>query len=74
MATLEIYRTDSLFANMSLITGLGSPMNIAGNYYNYNLSKTPNEADGLAIEQDWGVIGQDIAKAVQNYDEQINVK
>jgi hypothetical protein len=57
------YHSDFLFSTPTFINGIGSIINIAGNYYIFNYSETAEEADAKAIEADWGVIGQDLLKA-----------
>jgi len=57
-------RTDYLTARSSFLTGFGSAINLAGNYYLYNTSPTPTEADELAIRADWARVGQDIRDAM----------
>jgi hypothetical protein len=59
----RIYRTDFLFSRPSFLIGAGSVLNIAGNYFSFNYSKSDIAADHKAIESDWGTIGQDIEKA-----------
>jgi hypothetical protein len=63
------YRTDFLTANSFLI-GMGSIFNIAGNYFKYNSSDTAEEADGLAIANDWHVVGQDINDAMAIFEKE----
>jgi len=63
------YKTDFLTANSFLI-GMGSVFNIAGNYFKYNSSKTEEEADGLAIANDWHIVGQDINDAMIIFDKE----
>jgi len=63
----KLYTTYVLFPRNSFGIGLGSTFNIAGNYYKFNYSKTDQEADAKAIENDWGVIGQDLADTFKKY-------
>lgn len=65
------YRTDFLFPNSSFITGMGSVFDLTGNYYSFNTSKTPEQADFKAIESDWGVVGDDIKKSVDEMKKQL---
>jgi len=65
---MKKYKTDFLLPKLSVITGLGSIMNITGNYFEFNYS--PN-LDKKAIENDWGVVGNDIFWAVNQMDEQL---
>ena len=57
------FRTDFLTAKSTVITGLGTILNVPGNFYEYNMSRTPKEANLLALKEDWGVIGQDLNEA-----------
>jgi len=57
-------RTDFLTPASSYLTGLGSCLNIAGNYYEYNVSKSESKADEKAIYMDWKMVGNDLRKAM----------
>ena len=52
-------KTDFLTATPSFLTGMGSVLNVAGNYPEFNVSDSPDEADALALESDWKMVGQD---------------
>jgi hypothetical protein len=52
--------TGFLFSDPSLIKGMGTIFNIWGNYYGYNYSNTPQEADQWAIASDWRMVGKDM--------------
>lgn len=54
------YITGFLFSTPSLLSGAGTVINMAGNYYNFNSSNSGSEADQLAISNDFNMIGQDI--------------
>lgn len=60
------YKTSFLFPRTSFLIGIGSIINIAGNYFDFNYYESDDEADFRAIENDWGVIGQDIAHTIQS--------
>ena len=47
--------------------GVGSVLNIAGNYFAFDYSKSDIEADFKAIQSDWGVVGQDIRSATNKF-------
>jgi hypothetical protein len=68
------YKTDFLFPKSSFFIGIGSAFNIFGNYYKFNTSKTPLEADFKAIQSDWGVVGQDIEKSIKIIKKEITLK
>ena len=52
-------QSSRLYASPDFIIGLGSIFNIAGNYFDYNYSKTGAEADRKAIKRDWEMLGHD---------------
>jgi len=64
MTKIKKYRTNILFPRSSAIIGIGTIINIYGNYFHFNYSKSGEEADKKAIENDWGVIGNDIRKSI----------
>ena len=63
--TVEDCRTDFLFSNPTSLQGAGTVFNIAGNYYDYNYSETPAEADRRALQNDWGMVGKDFRTIIQ---------
>lgn len=65
----NMYQTDFLTAN-SFVIGMGSVFNLAGNYFEYNYSHTPEEADEIAIASDWQIIGEDIKQAISGYEKE----
>jgi len=46
---------------------MGTCLNIAGTNYSYNVSDTPQEADALAIQSDWEVIGKDLLRVIESF-------
>jgi hypothetical protein len=72
MSTQELFRSDYLFSDMNFIIGMGSILNITGNYYHYNESDTPEESDFKAISSDWGAVGKDLKFALKKYIENSN--
>lgn len=64
---LTKYKTDYLFARPSFLLGIGSLLNIAGNYYNFNYSESDIESDIKAMENDWGIIGGDIMRSISHF-------
>ena len=66
MTKRKRYRTNVLFIRPSILDGIGSIMNIAGNYFDFNYSNSGVETDKKAIENDWGVIGNDILKVTES--------
>ncbi len=73
MTTSKNFKTDFLLKSRgSFLLGLGSVLNLQGNYYQYNTSNSSREADYKAIASDWGVIGQDIEIGITKFREELN--
>lgn len=53
-------KTDFLTATSTFLIGMGSVLNVGGNYFSYNTSATAEEADRIALASDWAITGQDI--------------
>lgn len=62
------YRTDYLLPKNNFWVGMGSILNLAGSYFDYNYSKTEKEADFKAIMSDWKNVGDDIRKSKENFE------
>lgn len=58
------FSTGFLYATPSFITGAGTVLNLAGNYYEYNISDTELQADFRALANDFGVVGNDLRDAM----------
>jgi RNA-splicing ligase RtcB len=60
-------RSDFLFASPSFLTGAGRVMDLGAalEYCNYDISRSPEEADIRAIASDWQVVGDDLTRAVE---------
>jgi hypothetical protein len=56
--------TDFLTATSTFVIGMGSVMNVGGNHFHHNSSSTPEEADQIALESDWAIIGQELRAAL----------
>ncbi|MFZ1750355.1 MAG: hypothetical protein WAU01_09195 [Saprospiraceae bacterium] len=59
------YKTNILFPRSSFLKGFGSVLNISGNYYEFDFSKSSLNADTKAIKSDWAIVGQDIREAAK---------
>lgn len=57
--------TDFLFSTPSFLSGAGTVLNLAGNFYEFNASESENEADAIALENDFRMVGQDICRSVE---------
>ncbi len=65
------HRTNFLFPRTSAIVGMGSLLNIAGNYFEFNFSESGEDADSKALENDWNMIGLDIEYAISKTNNKI---
>lgn len=63
MKKIRKFKTDFLFPAPTFLTGIGSVLNLAGNYFKFNYSVGDKEADWKALLSDWGVVGEDILSA-----------
>ena len=61
------YRTDFLFSKSSFWIGAGSILSIFSSYFTFNYSDSSYEADRIAMESDFGVIGRDMKKAIESF-------
>lgn len=58
-------RSDFLFAQPSFASGVARIADLWGQFDDYNISNTPEEADSAALAADWIVVGQDICDALK---------
>ena len=65
------YRTDFLLPKNNFLVGLGSVLNIAGAYFNYNYSKSEKDADYKAMYSDWKNVGVKIKTVILSLDEKV---
>ena len=68
------FRTDFLYSSPDFLTGVGSLMNIQGNYFEFNASKSGEDADFKALISDWGVVGNDISEAAKSLSDDLSKK
>ena len=61
-----------LFALPSLSEGVGSIVDVAGSFHNYNESMTPQEADAKALRSDWEAIGIDFSAALDEFHQEVS--
>ncbi len=62
------YKTDYLLPKNNFLVGMGSILNLAGSYFEYNYSKSEKEADLKALISDWNNTGNDIKKAKESFE------
>lgn len=58
-------RSSRLYHSSSVITGVASLFNIAGNFFEFNYSESESEADNKAIKRDWEIVGKDLYEAIE---------
>ncbi|CAM1346821.1 hypothetical protein [Tenacibaculum insulae] len=61
-------RTTRLLPKNNFMVGLGSVLNIAGSYFDYNYSKSDAEADRKALNSDWMSVGEDFKTAKKAFE------
>ena len=64
MNRINEFNTDFLFTTPSYLTGASNVLNLAGGFFEYNKSESPEEADYTAIANDFSIVGQDLKKAM----------
>lgn len=62
------YKTNYLFPKNNFWVGMGSVLNISGSYFDYNYSRTENEADLKALISDWINVGEDIKESIEKFE------
>jgi hypothetical protein len=58
------FSSDFLLPRNNFFVGMGSVLNLGGNYFEYNTSKSDIEADKKALSSDWWNVGNDIKTAL----------
>jgi len=56
--------SDFLFSTGDFVVGIGSVFNVFGNYFAFNYSKTPQDADRRALSTDGELVKRDFGTAV----------
>ena len=56
--------TDFLFTTPSYLTGAATVFNLNGNFYEYNTYESGEEADQIAIANDFMIVGNDLKKVI----------
>lgn len=57
-------RTDFLFEQPSLLSGVARVIDLWGSLDSYNQSEDPEQADCLAMYADWRMVGQDLMEVI----------
>jgi hypothetical protein len=56
-----------LFSRPSFIDGMARIFDFSGSLQKYNTEETPQEADYIALRNDWRMVGEDIRKSIEQY-------
>jgi len=62
----------SLFAEPNFISGMSRVLDMGLTLNEFNYTRTPDEADKVAIFSDWLAVGADIFQAMENYKKNAN--
>lgn len=65
MKKINKYRTCFLLPKNDFFVGMGTVLNVAGDYFDYNYSENGHNADSKAIKSDWFNVGSDIKIALK---------
>lgn len=71
MKKQKIFSAGFLFSTPPFLSGAGTVMNLAGNFYEFDSSDFGFEADGKAIENDFLMIGQDFSNTIEKIKDEI---
>lgn len=63
-----------LVADPSFLTGVARTLDLWGSLDSYNVSRTPQQADALALRSDWKVVGQEIVTAAKTHAQTVAAK
>lgn len=66
--------TTYLTPTSSFLTGAASAFNLAGNFYQYNLTGDDQLDDYLALRADWMAVGEDMRNAMSRMNAPAPVK
>ena len=61
--------TDYLFATPTFISGMGAVIDLGGTMARFNEVSSPEEADYLALANDWAMVGNDIRNVMKQFAE-----
>ena len=57
--------TTFLTSDSDFVTGMGSAVNLGGNFYDFNYAESSQLADIRAMRADWAMIGKDVAVVLE---------
>ncbi len=65
----NLYESNRLFAEPSLIEGVSRVLDLGATLQEYNTSRTEQEADTEAIKNDWRAVGDDLRLSIRKYEQ-----
>ena len=60
-------KTGFLFSTPTFLMGIGTVISLSGQNYSYNASESGQEADCIAINNDFAMVGQDINDSINEF-------
>lgn len=61
---IELYLSTYLFSYPSFFSGVAKVLDLGATFDEYNISKTPEEADYRAFLLDWSMVSVDLKKSI----------
>ena len=68
------YYSTFLFADPSFMEGVARLVDFGGTLQQYNVSRSPEEADALAMYADWSAVGHEIRHATRKVSKKLRKK
>ncbi|MEI8230641.1 MAG: hypothetical protein WCG83_05930 [Candidatus Peregrinibacteria bacterium] len=62
------FQTSYLYATPTFLSGMAMTLDLGATMSQYNISRTPEEADAKAMKSDWQATGNDIRFAMNSYE------
>jgi hypothetical protein len=62
------FKSDFLVASPSMASGAARLLDWYGNFDEYNISRNEKEADLIATAADWNIVGDDIQRALDQFE------
>ena len=62
--------TGYLYAIPTFMAGMARVLDLYGTYDSYNESASGDEADAVALRNDWAMVGQDVQDAMNAYEQE----
>jgi len=63
-------QSSPLYTKPSVSKGIARTLDVFGTLNEYNTQETEEEADTLALERDWKIVGIDLHNSIENYEKE----